>query len=113
MAPSSSTCEPRRVTTHGWAPPYDRFRATAETVARERPGVDAGLALEVFDEVATLLHNGLVLDALDDHDAAAVVDGMCLDLVSGDPATAFRRRSAATLEDQETCTTAKPSRGPT
>jgi len=99
MAPPSSRCKPRHVTTHGWTPPYDRFRATAETVARERPEVDAELALEVFDEVATLLHNGLVLDALDDHDAAAVVEGMCLDLVSEDPATAFRRRSAATLEE--------------
>jgi hypothetical protein len=87
------------VSTHAWAPPYDRFRTTAETVARERPEVDAELALEVFDEVATLLHNGLVLDGLDEHDAGAVVDGLCLDLVAEDPAAAVRARSESTFTE--------------
>ena len=49
--------------------------------------------------MATLLYNGLVLDGLDDHDAGAVIDGLCLDLVAEDPAGAVRARSQATLED--------------
>jgi hypothetical protein len=87
------------VTTDTWDPPYDRFRATAEAVARERLEVDLEMAREVFDEVATLLYNGLVLDGLDDHDAGSVVDGLCLDLVADDPAAAVRARSEATVED--------------
>ncbi len=99
IAGPSGGCDPRRVTTAAWDPPYDRFRATAEAVAQERPEVDLELAREVFDEVATLLYNGLVLDGLDDHDAGAVIDGLCLDLVAEDPAAAVRARSQATLED--------------
>ena len=87
------------MTTDVWEPPYDRFRATAEAVARARPEVDLEMAREVFDEVATLLYNGLVLDGLDDHDASAVVDGLCLDLVAEDPTAAVRARSQATLEE--------------
>jgi hypothetical protein len=78
-------------------PPFDRFLATAETVAQTRPDVDLELARELFEEVATLLYNGLALDGLDDHDAAAVVDGLCIDLVGPDPGAAVRARSAATL----------------
>lgn len=77
-------------------PPYDRLLATAETVARERPEVDLELAREVFQEAATLLYHGLVLDGLDEHDADAVVAGLCLDLVSPDPGEAIRERSQAT-----------------
>ncbi len=79
-------------------PPYDQFLATAEAVARERPEVDLELAREVFLEAATLLHNGLVLDGLDEHDASAVVAGLCVDLVARDPGAAVRARSQATLE---------------
>jgi hypothetical protein len=79
-------------------PPFDRFLATAEVVARERPDVDLGMALEVFREAATLLHNGLALDGLDEHDSEAVVDGLCADLVAEDPGSAVRARSRATLE---------------
>jgi hypothetical protein len=78
-------------------PPYDRLLATAETVARERPDVDLELAREVFGEAATLLHNGLVLDGLDDHDADAAVAWLCLDLVASDPGTAIRSRADALL----------------
>lgn len=78
-------------------PPYDRLLATAETVARERPDVDLELAREVFGEAATLLHNGLVLDGLDDHDADAAVAWLCLDLVASDPGTAIRSRADAVL----------------
>lgn len=74
-------------------PPYDQLLETAERVARERPEVDRETALEVFEEAATLLHNGLALDGLDEHDARAVVAGLCEDLVSADPGAAVRERA--------------------
>ena len=80
-------------------PPFvDQFLATAEAVAQARPEVDIEDAREVFLEAATLLHNGLALDGLDDHDASAVVAGLCIDLVAKDPGAAVRARSRATLE---------------
>ena len=80
-------------------PPFeDQFLATAEAVTKARPEVDLEMAREVFLEAATLLHNGLVLDDLDEHDARAVVDGLCVDLVAADPGAAIRARSRATLE---------------
>ncbi len=79
-------------------PPFDQLLATAEAVARARPEVDLEMAREVFLEAATLLHNGLALDGLDDHDARAVVAGLCVDLVAADPGAAVRARSEATLE---------------
>ena len=72
--------------------------AAAETAADERSDVDRDLAREVFAEAATLLHNGLALDGLDDHDAAAVVDALAVDLVSADPGEAIRTRSQAVRE---------------
>src|SRR5215213_10838711 len=82
-------------------PPFDQLMATAEAVARARPEVDLEMAREVFLEAATLLHDGLVLDGLDEHDASAVVAGLCVDLVAPDPGTAVRARAQATLEDPE------------
>ena len=82
--------------TGAFEPPYDRFLATAEAVARERPDVDLAMAREVFTEVAVTLYNGLALDGLDEHDAAAVVAGLCADLVAKDPGAAVRARSRAT-----------------
>jgi hypothetical protein len=82
-----------------FGPPFDRFLATADAVAQERPDVDLEMAREVFTEVATLLYNGLALDDLDEHDAAAVVAGLCIDLVAKDPGAAVRARSRSTLED--------------
>ena len=79
-------------------PPFDQFMATAEAVARERPEVDPEIAREVFQEAATLLHNGLVLDHLDAHDASAVVAGLCVDLVSADPGAAIRGRAQSVLD---------------
>jgi hypothetical protein len=79
-------------------PPFDQFLATAEAVARARPEVDLELAREVFQEAATLLYNGLALDGLDEHDASAVVAGLCADLVARDPGAAVRARSQTTLE---------------
>jgi hypothetical protein len=81
-------------------PPFlDQFLTTADAVARERPEVDLEMAREVFLEAATLLHNGLALDGLDEHDASAVVAGLCVDLVATDPGAAIRARSRATLAD--------------
>ena len=80
-------------------PPFDQLLATAEAVARERPEVDLEMAREVFLEAATLLHDGLVLDELDDHDADAVVAGLCIDLVATDPGAAIRARARATSEE--------------
>src|SRR3954463_4479980 len=80
-------------------PPFDQFMATAEAVAQERPEVDLEMAREVFEEAATLLNNSLALDGLDEHDASAVVAGLCVDLVAEDPGAAVRARSHATLED--------------
>jgi hypothetical protein len=79
-------------------PPFDQFLATAEAVVQARPEVDAEMAREVFHEAATLLHNGLALDGLDEHDAGAVVAGLCVDLVAEDPGAAVRARSQATLK---------------
>jgi hypothetical protein len=82
-------------------PPYlEQFLATAESAARERPDeVDLEMAREVFQEAATLLDNSLALDGLDEHDASAVVAGLCVDLVAEDPGAAIRTRSRATLEN--------------
>jgi hypothetical protein len=81
-------------------PPFvDQFLATAEAVAKARPEVDLEMAREVFLEAATLLHNGLVLDGLDDHDAGAVVAGLCVDLVATDPGPTIRKRAEASRED--------------
>src|SRR5918999_237376 len=79
-------------------PAFDQFTAAAEAVAQARPEVDLGMAREVFLEAATLLHDGLALDGLDEHDAAAVVAGLCVDLVAADPGAAVRARSRATME---------------
>jgi hypothetical protein len=79
-------------------PPFDQFLATAEAVARERPEVDLAMAREVFQEAATLLDDGLVLDGLDEHDARAVVAGLCVDLVTEDPGAAVRARSRTTSQ---------------
>ncbi len=70
------------------------------------------MAREVFVEAATLLHNGLALDGLDEHDRAAVVAGLCVDLVTADPGAAVRARARATsgpagdLHDPEGATAA-------
>jgi hypothetical protein len=80
-------------------PPYDLLLATAESVAAARPEVDLEMAREVFADAATLLHDGLVLDGLDQHDAAIVVGALCEDLVAPDPGAAIRARADAALHD--------------
>jgi hypothetical protein len=78
--------------------PLGKFLATAEAVAEARPEVDLEMAREVFQEAATLIHDGLVLEGLDGHDADAVVDGLCADLVAEDPGSAVRARSRAAMD---------------
>lgn len=82
-----------------FGPAFDPFVATADDIARTRPDVDLEMAREVFHEAATLLHNGLALDGLDEHDTTAVVAGLCIDLVAEDPGAAIRARSRAALAD--------------
>jgi hypothetical protein len=78
--------------------PYDQFRATAEQVVRDRPEVPPDMVREIFEDVATLLYGGLVLDHLDEHDKQATVDALCLDLLDADPGAAIRARASATVD---------------
>ena len=57
------------------------------------------MAREVMLEAATLLHDGLALDGLDQHDTDAVVGGLCSALVTADPGDAVRARSQSALEE--------------
>jgi hypothetical protein len=80
-------------------PPFDQFLATAEEIVQALPEADPELVREVFREVATVLDNGLALDGLDDHDAHAVVAGLCVDLVADDPGAAVVARSRTASQD--------------
>jgi hypothetical protein len=80
-------------------PLLDEFLAAADAVAGSRPGVDPELARELMQEAATMLHNGLAIDGLDDHDTGAAITALALDLVAEDPEAAVRARRQATLED--------------
>jgi hypothetical protein len=80
-------------------PPYDQLMTAAESVADARPDVDRDIAREIFEEAATLLHNGLVLDGLDEHDARSMVAGLSEDLVAPDPGEAIRARAHAAAEE--------------
>lgn len=82
-------------------PLLEEFMATAEATARERPEVDRDLAREVFHEAATLLHDGLALDGLDEHDVRAVVAGLSRDLAAEDPGAAIRARAHRAASESE------------
>jgi hypothetical protein len=71
---------------------FDQFAATAGAVAKARPQVDPAMIREIFDDAATMLHNGLALDHLDDHDAQIVVAELCAALTDADPTTALMSR---------------------
>ena len=75
------------------------FLAAAEAAAKARPEVDVELARELLAEAATMLHNGLALDGLDEHDTVIVVDALAADLVARDPGRAVRARAEATLTE--------------
>jgi hypothetical protein len=76
------------------------FAATAETALAARPQVDPDVIREIFVEAATLLHNGLALDGLDDHDVNAVVQELCEALVADDPGEAIRACSKESANGQ-------------
>ena len=75
------------------------FLAAAEAAAGARPEVDADVAREVMGEAATLLHNSLALDDLDDHDLSAAVAGLSAALGAPDPVEAVRALAPAVAED--------------
>jgi hypothetical protein len=79
-------------------PLLEPFMATAEAAAHARPAVDPDVIREIFDEAATLLHNGLVLDGLDEQDTEAAVAGLCVALVADDPGAALRDLAEVTRE---------------
>jgi hypothetical protein len=77
---------------------FGQLAATADTVVSSRPDVDPQVVHEIFDEAGTLLHNGLALDHLDEHDVHTVVTQLCVALVDADPATALMTRFYAATE---------------
>ncbi len=86
---------PSRVPAHV----LDPFLAAADAAAAERPDVDAEVARELMAEAAGMLHDGLVLDDLDEHDLPLVVAAMAADLVAPDPGAAMRARETSVAED--------------
>ena len=80
---------------------FDRFAAAAEAVAAARPQVDPSMIREIFQDAATMLHNGLALDHLDEHDAKVVVGELCTALADPDPTAALMTRFYAATEDPE------------
>jgi hypothetical protein len=78
---------------------FDRFSATAVAAAEARPQVDPAMIREIFDEAATMLHNGLALDHLDDHDLHIVVAELCMALTDADPTTALMSRFYAATDE--------------
>lgn len=79
------------------APPeiLEPFLAAADSAASSRPDVDAETARELMAEAAGMLHDGLVLDHLDEHDLALAVASLAADLTAVDPGAAVRARAAA------------------
>lgn len=75
-------------------PMLEPFLAAAEEAARTRPEVDLDIARELMEEAATMLHDGLALDGLDEHDTAVVAANLAADLTAVDPAAAVLARSA-------------------
>ena len=78
---------------------FDQFVQTAVAVVQARPDVDPAMVREVFDEAATLLHNGLALDHLDDHDADLVISELCIALTETDVTTALLGRFYAATDE--------------
>lgn len=77
---------------------FDRFGETAAAVVKARPEVDPAMVHDIFDEAATMLHNGLALDHLDGHDADIVISELCVALTDVDPTTALLTRFYAATD---------------
>jgi hypothetical protein len=78
---------------------FDRFGETAVAVVKARPQVDPAMIQDIFDEAATMLHNGLALDHLDDHDADIVVSELCVAVTDEDVTTALLTRFYAATDE--------------
>jgi hypothetical protein len=76
------------------------FLAAADTAAESRPDVDAETARELMAEAARMLHDGLVLDHLDEHDLELAAAALAADLTSTDPGAAVRARAAGVTDDE-------------
>lgn len=70
-----------------------------EAAARPETEADLDTLREIFAEAAMLLDLGNVLDELDAHDAAALVAGLCADLLAADPADSIRAHAELALAD--------------
>jgi hypothetical protein len=79
-------------------PAFESFMAAAEQAARDRPHVDPEMIREIFTDAASMLHNSLALDGLDERDTDAVVAGLCEALVEADPGAAVRSKAIAAVE---------------
>lgn len=77
---------------------FDRFGETAAAVVQARPQADPAMVQGIFDEAATMLHNGLALDHLDDHDADSVISELCEALTDADVTTALLTRFYAATD---------------
>ena len=99
VARAAWSCDARAMSTSTADLLFDRFAATAVAVAEARPQVDSAMVREIFDDAATMLHNGLALDHLDDHDAQIVVSQLCAALTDADPTTALMTRFYAATEE--------------
>jgi len=78
------------------------FLAAADAVALRRDDVDREVARELMEEAATMLHNSLALDDLDEHDLRAAVAALSEALVALDPSAAVRACAAAVEDDDPT-----------
>jgi len=94
-------------------PPFDQFLATAEAVAKARPEVDLEMAREVFQEAATLVDNGLVLDGLDEHDAVPLSPGCASTSLPRIPALRCAHVPRQRWRVLEICTTQRVCQRPT
>ncbi|RNL78399.1 hypothetical protein [Nocardioides marmorisolisilvae] len=82
-------------------PLLDPFLAAAEDVTAVRPEVDLDLARELMGEAAVMLHNGLALEGLDEHDTRAAATVLAHALVDVDPTAAVRAAARDVLGDGE------------
>lgn len=77
------------MTSYDVPPGFEPFLAAAEKAAATRPEVDREIARELMAEAATMLHNGLVVDHLDEHDQAIVIARLAAALTDPDPTAAL------------------------
>ena len=79
----------------------DPFLAAADQASARRPEVDSDIARELMAEAATMLHNSLALDHLDEHDHAVTVASLAADLTALDPTEAVRARATTIADDAD------------